>query len=260
MNAIDAIILVVLVLSALIGLVRGLTREGLGLMGWVGATLLAPLSLPAVNFIARGYISNPMIADGITLTVNFIILLIAFTILSHILAGYVKDSKVGGLDRVLGLGFGIIRGSFMLGTLEIGLSIFIGREQYPAPLIESRLVPAVIHLSNGLRELIPQRILDMAHHYAPPTAAPTQTIPLPPASAFNPLQQPVPDPQLPASPQQQTTVLKDITKAAAAAAVDQTVTELAKLKPQSKKTTAEKQEGYNNAQRSEMDRLIQTTE
>jgi membrane protein required for colicin V production len=258
MNAIDAIILAVLALSALIGLVRGLTREGLGLMGWVGATLLTPLSLPAVSPIARGYISNPMIADGITLTANFIILLIAFTILSHILAGYVKDSKVGGLDRVLGLGFGIIRGSFMLATLEIGLSIFIGRGQYPTPFTEARLVPAVIHLSDGLRELIPQRILDMANQYAPSAAAsaPTTTLPQP-TSTFNPLQ-PASDPRLP-SPQQQT-ALKDITKAAAAAAVDQTVTELAKLKPQSKKTTAEEQEGYNKAQRSEMDRLVQTTE
>jgi len=256
MNAIDAIILVVLGLSALIGLVRGLTREGLGLMGWVGATLLAPLSLPAVSPITRGYISNPMLADGVTLTINFILLLIAFTILSHVLAGYVKESKVGGLDRVLGLGFGIIRGSFILGTLEIGLSIFVGREHYPTPITDSRFVPAVMHLSNGLRELIPQRILDMAHHYAPPTVASASTAPLAPMSAFNPLQPPT-DPH--PNPQRRA-VLNEVTKAAAAAAVDKTVTELAKLKPQAKKTASEELEGYNKSQRSEMDRLIQTTE
>lgn len=256
MNAIDGIILVVLGLSALIGLVRGLTREGLGLMGWVGATLLAPLSLPAVSPITRGYISNPMLADGVTLAINFILLLIAFTILSHVLAGYVKESKVGGLDRVLGLGFGIIRGSFILATLELGLSIFVGRPHYPAPLNDSRLVPAVMHLSNGLRELIPQRILDMAHQYAPPSAMPAPAAQSKPTSAFQPLQ-PQTDPR--PNPQQQN-VLQDVTKAAAAAAVDKTVTELAKLKPQAKKATNEESEGYNPSQRSEMDRLIQTTE
>ncbi|MEI8295261.1 MAG: CvpA family protein [Alphaproteobacteria bacterium] len=271
MNIIDAIILIVLALSAIIGLIRGLTREGLGLIGWVGATLLAPLSLPAVSPIARGYISNPMIADGITLTASFIILLIAFTIISHILASHVKNSKVGGLDRVLGLGFGIMRGTFMFGTLEIGLSIFVGREQYPNPITESKLMPAVVHLSNGLKELIPQRILDMARSYAPPppaasaptVSASTTSAPLPPtptstqpptSTSFNPLQ-PTTDLQ-----SRQRLALKEITKAAAAAAVDQTVTDLAQLKPQSQKTSTEDQAGYNKAQRSEMDRLVQTTE
>lgn len=255
MNPIDGCFLGAFLISALIAFARGLTREILGLVSWTGAIVLALLSLPAVRHIARSYIKNPLFADSLTLIASFLALLVAFSILSHILSGYVKESGIGGLDRVLGLAFGVLRAAVILGIVEICLSIFIGRDHYPPSVRDAKFTPVIIHFSNGLKTLFPQSILDQLHSYAsqkplPVSVAGQSIIPSVTSNVLGGNVLPIPEPQLP----------QPIEKLPMSS--DQTVTALAKLAPKATKPVAEdpKNEGYAPDQRRDMDRLVQTAQ
>ena len=72
MNKFDLIFLGVLVLSACMGVVRGITKEILSLLSWVGAVTMAYILFPVTQHFARTQITNPMLADGVTIFAIFI--------------------------------------------------------------------------------------------------------------------------------------------------------------------------------------------
>ena len=76
MNKFDLIFVGVLILSACMGVVRGITKEILSLLSWVGAVTMAYILFPVTQHFARTQITNPMLADGVTIFAIFIIFLV----------------------------------------------------------------------------------------------------------------------------------------------------------------------------------------
>ncbi len=155
MNAIDIGLVVIFALSSLLGVWRGLTKEALGLVSWIGAGVAAYILLPVARHFAQQYIQNPMIADVAAAFVIFITFLIFFSLISHIISSYVKDSALGGVDRSLGFGFGILRAMIIACGLELALSSFMPRSQYPDVLKNARFMPMVQNGSEKLLAILP---------------------------------------------------------------------------------------------------------
>ena len=63
MNIFDLVVIGIIVVSALVGLARGLTKEILSIGGWVGAALAAYVAYPYVKPFARAHIDSTLIAD-----------------------------------------------------------------------------------------------------------------------------------------------------------------------------------------------------
>lgn len=253
MNPIDGCFLGTFFISGLVACIRGLTREILGLLSWTGAAVLALFSLPAVRHIARAYIKNPLFADALTLLLTFLALLISFSILSHVFSNYVKESGIGGLDRVLGLAFGVFRAAILLGLIDIFLSILVGRDHYPPSVQNAKFTPVIIHFSNGLKTLVPQSLLDTLHSYAAQQKPiPSNSQPTTPGISSDSSEK---EPSASSNPQSPT-------PEKALLSAEQAVNALAKLTPKATKPSAEdhKDEGYAPDQRSDMNRLLQTTQ
>ena len=66
LNNLDIIILIILGLSALIALSRGLIKEVLSIIGWVLGSAAVIYLLPVFTPITKEYISNGMIAGVVT--------------------------------------------------------------------------------------------------------------------------------------------------------------------------------------------------
>jgi membrane protein required for colicin V production len=115
----DAALLAVIAVSGLVAMYRGFTREVLSILSW----LLAALALLYFIKYHRGLaeelarqFSNPVqtvhiyIAQVALGAVIFLFVLIVVHLITSHISDTVLDSRVGAIDRIFGLIFGVIRG------------------------------------------------------------------------------------------------------------------------------------------------------
>lgn len=119
---IDYLIIGIVVFSLLISLWRGFIREVLSLAGWVVAFFVASQFYPATSQLLlqldSDYLKNSeYIRNGIAIALLFIAVLIISGIINALLGQLVDKTGLSGTDRVLGAGFGILRGIFIVAAL-----------------------------------------------------------------------------------------------------------------------------------------------
>lgn len=158
-NIVDFIIIALLGISILIGILRGATREVLGIAGWVGALATVFYGLPLFRPLGRHYIHNPMIADAVVAGVLFIISLAIFILISRTISTKVKGSLLGGLDRSLGLVFGFLRGVLVLCIVYLAMGFFYPPGQMPDVVQHARFTPWFIQGAQELKRFIPKDYL-----------------------------------------------------------------------------------------------------
>jgi len=123
---VDWTLLAVLVASAVIGVVRGFVFECLSLAGWVvawfaaqwAAPLLAP-HLPQLQFASAGSPTQVAAAFGL----SFLGVLIVWSLLSRLVRMLLHATPLSFPDRVLGGGFGVLRGALLLLVVASGVAL-----------------------------------------------------------------------------------------------------------------------------------------
>ena len=143
MNWVDLVVLAVLALSGVIGFMRGLVRETLGVGAWVAAGVVAAAYYPNAQEIARRYIANPDIANPVGLGVLFLVVLIVLSIVAGWIGRLVRASPLGGLDRTLGILFGVLRGAALVIVVYIGGAMLIPVDRWPPPVLQARSLPYI---------------------------------------------------------------------------------------------------------------------
>lgn len=114
-NTFDAIILGILFLSALIACFRGFIRELLSLGAWVGAAVITIYFFPHASELLRHYTKSENLAQGGGAVLIYLTALLLISLVNSIIIRYVKTgTEVGILDNLLGLIFGVLRGSFIV--------------------------------------------------------------------------------------------------------------------------------------------------
>lgn len=142
---IDWAFLSVMLLSVVVGVVRGLIYEVMSLLGWilafVAANAFGRLLAPAIPVGAPG--------SGLNLAVSFAAVfigtLIVWNLLSWLVKKLVQASPLNPLDRVLGAFFGLLRGGLI--GLVVATAVNL------TPLAESATWRAS-HSASGLHEVL----------------------------------------------------------------------------------------------------------
>ncbi|WP_379649957.1 CvpA family protein [Teichococcus aestuarii] len=156
MTWVDGIVLAVLALSALIAFFRGLVREVLGVGAWIGAALFAITILPGLRPLAVGYIQPEWLAELIAIGGAFLLALLVLKLLIAWFANRVRDSVLGGLDRALGMVFGLARGAFLVVLAYIVGGLFLPAvDRWPEPVREARTLPVVADAAAALVSRLP---------------------------------------------------------------------------------------------------------
>ena len=170
MNWVDLAVLGVILVSGLFGLLRGLVREALGVGAWLlAAAAASPYgALPYAQPIARQHIADPAIADAVAFGVVFLVVLVILLLIVGWISRAVHASALGGLDRSLGLLFGMARGAFLVCLTYILAGMAIAMEQWPPQVIEARSLPFVYRGAAWLREELPKGYQPLV---APPPGA-----------------------------------------------------------------------------------------
>lgn len=170
MNLVDLAVLAVLALSALAGLARGLVREVLSLAAWVGAGWIAfryaPAALPGV----REYVTDPSFADAVAYGVVFVVALIVLSVIASVVSRTVRVSALGGLDRTLGLVFGLARGAVIVIAAYVVGGMLVPAEGWPQPVQRARSLPFVYAGAAWAADRLP--VAERPHVAAPPEMRP----------------------------------------------------------------------------------------
>ncbi|MEZ5778486.1 MAG: CvpA family protein [Paracoccaceae bacterium] len=118
---IDAVVAVVIILSAILAYSRGFVREILAIAGWVAAAVLAFIFAPqAEPLIKQIPVLDKFLGDSCELsilaafTAVFALSLIVMSIFTPLFSSAVQRSALGGIDQGLGFLFGVLRGVILV--------------------------------------------------------------------------------------------------------------------------------------------------
>ncbi len=119
---VDAGVAAIIVLSALLAYSRGLVREGMSILGWIGAAIFAfafaDMAQPLVREIP---VVGDFLGESCELSIFaafaavFALGLIIAAIFTPLLSSFVQRSALGGIDQGLGFLFGALRGILLVG-------------------------------------------------------------------------------------------------------------------------------------------------
>lgn len=156
-DLLDIAVIVIVLISGVLALARGLVREVLSVGAWVGAAIATLYLFEFAQPVARTYIEVELIADIVAGVALFVITLIALSLISHALSRRVRDSALGPLDRSLGLVFGVVRGAALVALAYLIFSALFPPEDRPAWVTEARTEPFMAEGAEVLAAILPER-------------------------------------------------------------------------------------------------------
>jgi membrane protein required for colicin V production len=143
MNGVDFVVLLVVAFSAMMGFMRGFVREILGLGAWIGAGVTAFVFFPIMQPMLRRAIENPDLADPVAFGGIFLVVLILLSLIARLMGKAVRKAGLGGLDRSLGLVYGLARGAAVMIAVYIGAGLIEPMENWPNTVLEARTLPSI---------------------------------------------------------------------------------------------------------------------
>ena len=171
MTWVDFVVVGVVAVSGLLALSRGFVREVLGLGAWLGAAAFAYWGTPLARPQFERWISSPEWVAPITAAALFIGSLLILMLVSGWIGSLVRASVLGGLDRTLGLVFGLARGALLIVFAYIAAGMVIPIDQWPGVVQRARLLPLTYQGAAWVVSHLP--LEDRPRLYAPPVAKQT---------------------------------------------------------------------------------------
>jgi membrane protein required for colicin V production len=178
----DGILVGFTLVSAMLAMVRGFSREVLSVASWIAAAAAAYYFYPAVVPYVRPHIDNEKIAMGAAAGIVFIVALIVVTVITMKIADFIIDSRVGALDRTLGFLYGAARGVLVV---AVGLMFFnwlVGSNP-PAWIADAKSKPLLESVGTKLENLMPEDPEKSLLKRLKPGAAPDAEPGTPPADS-----------------------------------------------------------------------------
>jgi membrane protein required for colicin V production len=111
---IDLIITVVIGLSALTGLFRGVIKEVIALGVWILAIWTGYTYSSKLTPWLHHYIQDPTICTAVAFIIILLGVLLAGGIVNTVLSFMLKSTGLSGMDKMLGMVFGFARGVFIV--------------------------------------------------------------------------------------------------------------------------------------------------
>jgi membrane protein required for colicin V production len=119
MTAVDYAIIVLLALSAIVGVVRGFLREVIALATWIAALIVAWHYAGRLEPYLGGLLAAPQVRLWSARAILLVAVLLAGAAVGAIAGHLVRLSIFDSMDRFLGFVFGVVRGLIILGVLVL---------------------------------------------------------------------------------------------------------------------------------------------
>jgi membrane protein required for colicin V production len=153
----DLIVILMIALSALVGFIRGAVREVVTVVAFVLAALLAIFTLSLTAPLGRQAINPDWLGSVLALMIVFIVAYVGFRLLGGLLTRRIHQVKaIGTFDRIVGVGFGLIRALVVLGVFYLAFNIATPPERAPAWVVDAKLYPLTEVAGRALQQVAKQ--------------------------------------------------------------------------------------------------------
>ena len=124
----DYIVLSVICISAVFSMLRGMTREFLGLTGWIAAVFIAVTSAPVISDWLSSFLKVEGLTEILAWALPFAASVVIWFVLASLISPGLKRAGLGALDTWFGVLFGLLRGTLFSMILYSGCVIYAGEE------------------------------------------------------------------------------------------------------------------------------------
>ena len=167
----DLGLLVVILISALLAMLRGFTREVLAIASWVAAAAAGAYLYPYVLPYLKPYVTKEPWASIASATAIFFVALILVSIITVNLSDAVLDSRVGALDRSLGFLFGAARGFILCVIAFVFFNMLDPGDRQPEWVRNARSRPLLQSVGDDMQAMLPRDLLNKIVKQKPTTTA-----------------------------------------------------------------------------------------
>jgi len=119
LNAVDYIILGILLISTGISFMRGFLREVLSLLAWICAVWISVSFTPHISYLLQDQVANDSLRTLIAFVGLFVSTLIVASLANFLMSQLVKKTGFSGTDRMIGLVFGFARGGVIVAVIVL---------------------------------------------------------------------------------------------------------------------------------------------
>jgi len=160
-TAFDALVVALIALLGVVGLARGFVGELASLGAWIAGVLaIRFFHVPAKSFM-QTMVESETMAAALALIGLFLAAFIAVRLIGNALSRSTKSSVISPIDRLLGLGFGLAKGTVaaVLMFLLTNMSLeFLGPKQdQPIWFANSRSAPVLAIFSRALVDFVDEQ-------------------------------------------------------------------------------------------------------
>lgn len=152
----DIAIAVLVVISVLVGFVRGFLKEAVSVAALFFAVWAALNLGDDVGALAGGWLDSPTLQRGFGSVLVFVVIVTAGGLLSWLAAKLARLSVLSGTDRALGMLFGFCRGAVLVGVFAlVGQNFDADRGEWWQ---RSVLMPYAEFVADWLRVMAPRGV------------------------------------------------------------------------------------------------------
>lgn len=179
----DLAVLTIVLVSGLLALLRGFTREALAILSWVAAAVAAyyyfghPFDFPYENI--KQYVHKESIALYAATGAVFFAALILVSLVTVKISDLILDSKIGALDRTLGFLFGAVRGLLLAVVAFVFYGWLVPEANQPEWVSNARAKPLLQVAGDKLRDMLPSDLDSIVEKIKTKKAAPGGEAPPP---------------------------------------------------------------------------------
>lgn len=161
MTGFDLIVLLLVGVGAVGGFLRGFVQEVLSLFSWVLAVLAIHFLHTDLTVAIFEYMGSPITASILAFALLLLIPYAAMKLIARVAGRKSRESVLGPIDRVLGFGFGAVKGVIIVilafSLLVLGYDTIWGAKGRPVWIAEARTYQLVDAGSRAMVQLIAER-------------------------------------------------------------------------------------------------------
>jgi membrane protein required for colicin V production len=158
MNWLDAVLLVILVISVATSFRKGLSREVIGLVAVVLALVFGIWFYGAAGSLVLPYLSSQSVANLAGFFLVFFGVILLGSIVSHVVGRFLRVTGLSIVDHALGAAFGLVRGTLVAVALLMGIMAFSPGDRPPEAVVNSRIAPYAVDAARFFVSMAPHEL------------------------------------------------------------------------------------------------------